>query len=240
MKRVLLIILLVTVGCTSPDSDQDGPVLNQPPEGFMALFNGHDLDGWFGHGTEDPRTLWAMPAEELEAHKDSTRDDIKEHWWVESGELVNDGEGLYLTTNQDYGDFELMLEYRTVPGADSGIYLRGVPQVQIWDTTEEGGKWDLGADKGSGGLWNNSPGAPGKDPLVLMDKPFGEWNSFRVVMRGERVSVWMNDHPVVDNAVMENYFDRSIPIFERGPIQLQTHGGEIRWRNIFIKNLSGS
>ncbi len=202
------------------------------------LFNGQDLDGWFGHGTEDPRNLWAMSPEELAAHKDSTRNNIREHWWVEDGELVNDGEGLYLTTNEDYGDFELLLEYKTVPGADSGIYLRGVPQVQIWDTTEEGGKWELGADKGSGGLWNNSAGAPGKDPLHHMDKPFGEWNSFKVRIIGERVSVWMNETLIVDDAVMENYFDRSSPIFERGPIQLQTHGGEIRWRNVFIRELS--
>mgnify|MGYP006192395349 CR=1 FL=1 len=60
-----------------------------------------------------------------------------------------------------------------LPGADSGIYLRGTPQVQIWDFTKEGGKWNLGADKGSGGLWNNSPGTAGKDPAVLADKPFG-------------------------------------------------------------------
>ena len=72
------------------------------------------------------------------------------------------------------------MEYKTVPKADSGIYLRGTPQVQIWDYTKEGAS-SHGADKGSGGLWNNSPGAPGKDPLVLADKPFGEWNTFRIV-----------------------------------------------------------
>lgn len=211
---------------------------NIPPEGFAALFNGVNLDGWYGHGTEDPRMLWAMSDDELDAHKEATRKDIREHWSVENGELVNDGNGLYLTTNEDYADFELLLEYKTVPTADSGIYLRGVPQVQIWDTTEEGGKWDIGADKGSGGLWNNSPGAPGKDPSQNMDKSFGQWNSFRIVMIGERVTVFMNGEKVVDDAVMENYFDRSIPIFETGPIQLQTHGGEIRWRNIFIREIS--
>ena len=143
----------------------------------------------------------------------------------------------YLTTNKNYGDFELTLEYKTVPGADSGIYLRGVPQVQIWDTTEEGGTWDLGADKGSGGLWNNGDGAPGKDPSKHMDKPFGEWNSFRILMIGEKVTVHFNGEKVVDAAVMETYFDRSIPIFAEGPIQLQTHGGEIRWRNVFIREI---
>jgi len=123
-----------------------------------------------------------------------------------------------------------------VPKADSGVYLRGVPQVQIWDSTDKG-KFSLGADKGSGGLWNNSAGAPGKDPLVLADKPFGEWNKFRIIIVGSRVSVWLNDKQVVDHAIMENYYDRKTAIPPRGPIQLQTHGGEIRWRNIFLREI---
>ena len=210
---------------------------NIPPEGFEALFNGKDLKGWFGHGTKDPRTLWKMSPEELKKHQEETLKDINAHWSVKDGELINDGKGLYLTTKKDYKDFELLLEYKTVPKADSGIYLRGVPQVQIWDSTEEA-KWKIGADKGSGGLWNNSKGAPGKDPLKRMDKPFGEWNKFHIIMIGERVTVYLNNEKVVDNVVMENYFDRKIPIFEKGPIQLQTHGGEIRWKNIFIREIT--
>jgi hypothetical protein len=120
----------------------------------------------------------------------------KSHWYVEGDELVNDGFGAYATTEKEYGDFELFVEYKTVAKADSGIYLRGVPQVQIWDYTEQA-KFSLGADKGSGGLWNNSPGAPGKDPLVLADKAFGEWNKFRILMVGSRVSVWLNEKLVV-------------------------------------------
>ncbi|MGC6435933.1 MAG: 3-keto-disaccharide hydrolase [Verrucomicrobiales bacterium] len=210
---------------------------NIPPEGFKALFNGKDLKGWFGHGTKDPRTLWKMSPEALKKHQEETLKDINAHWSVKDGELINDGKGLYLTTKKDYKDFELLLEYKTVPKADSGIYLRGVPQVQIWDPTEEA-KWKIGADKGSGGLWNNSKGAPGKDPLKRMDKPFGEWNKFHIIMIGERVTVYLNNEKVVDNVVMENFFDRKIPIFEKGPIQLQTHGGEIRWKNIFIREIT--
>ncbi len=236
MRRFLYLIGISLFACACSPAESPTP-LNTPPEGFTALFNGVDLDGWFGHGTQDPRVLWNMTPEQLEAHKDSTREDIRAHWRVEDGELINDGEGLFLTTNQDYGDFELLLEYKTVPNADSGIYLRGVPQVQIWDTTEEGGKWDIGADKGSGGLWNNSAGTPGKDPSHLMDRPFGEWNSFRILMIGSKVTVEMNGENVVDDAEMENYFDRNIPVFEEGPIQLQTHGGEIRWRNVFIREI---
>jgi hypothetical protein len=162
---------------------------------------------------------------------------MKGHWRVENEELINDGQGDYATTEKDYGDFEMLIEYKTVPKADSGIYLRGVPQVQIWDSTDQS-KASLGADKGSGGLWNNSPGAAGKDPLVKADKPFGEWNKFRIVMVGARVSVWLNDKQVVDHANLENYYDRKTSVPPRGPIQLQTHGGEIRWRNIFLHELT--
>ena len=108
--------------------------------------------------------------------------------------------------------------------------------MQIWDYTEEK-KFGIGADKGSGGLWNNSPGAAGKDPLVLADKPFGEWNAFKITQLGARTSVTLNGQLVVDNAIMENYWDRSSPLPAAGPIHLQTHGGEIRWRNIYVREI---
>jgi len=208
-----------------------------PPAGFTALFNGKDLAGWWGLSTEDPAKWMALAADQLAEKKKASIEDIGKHWSVENGELVNDGHGLYLSTEKNYSDFELLVDYKTVAMADSGIYLRGCPQVQIWDTTEAGGKWKIGADKGSGGLWNNSPGAPGKDPLVLADKPFGEWNSVRVIMAGDIVTVYLNGRLVVDHARLENYFDRKGALPAAGPVQLQTHGGEIRWRNVFLREI---
>ncbi len=268
MKRILLLSLLLATGGLAQAA--------KAPAGFTPLFNGKDLSGWYGWGTSDPTKLWEMSPEELAAYKKKsieggltnakgkpTGDHLNAHWSVESGELVNDGHGLYLTTDKDYGDFELMLEYKALPDGDSGIYLRGVPQVQIWDSTK-GDPRGLGQDKGSGGLWNNSKGAPGKDPSKKMDKPFGEWNSFRITMIGERVTVVFNGETVVDDAVLENFFaNRKAgylaygkqkktdaknapkkpngfmrdPVFPKGPIQLQTHGSEIRWRNVFIREI---
>jgi hypothetical protein len=211
-----------------------------PPKGFTALFNGKDLTGWHGMPHFDPYKLEAMKPEERKAQVEKWTADAKQHWTVENGELVNDGKGAYLTTDKDFGDIELLIDYKTVAKADSGIYLRATPQVQIWDFTKEGGKWDLGADKGSGGLWNNSPGAPGKDPLVLADKPFGEWNKVHVIQVGERTTVYLNDKLVVDHARMENTYwtkDRTQPLLRTGPILLQTHGGEIRWRNLSVREI---
>ena len=208
----------------------------KPPKGFVALFNGKDLTGWRGGDTFDHRKWLAMPEDERAKKDAEWTADMKKHWSAANNELINDGFGRYATTEKDYGDFELHLEYKTVPKADSGIYLRGVPQVQIWDHTNEK-EFKNGADKGSGGLWNNSAGAPGKDPLVLADKPFGQWNKFRIIMVGARVTVYLNDKLVVDHALLENYYDRKTPVPRRGPIELQTHGGEIRWRNVFIREI---
>ncbi|MCF6283998.1 MAG: DUF1080 domain-containing protein [Candidatus Hydrogenedentes bacterium] len=205
-----------------------------PPEGFTALFNGKNLEGWYGH---NPHDLVKVPAGLRYPAIASYQKLFQEHWRVEHAELVNDGHGPYCTTNNNYGDMEFRLEYKTVALADSGIYLRGTPQVQIWDTTKEGGKWDRNADKGSGGLFNNTKGTPGQLPAVHGDKPFGEWNSFKITQLGSRTTVIYNDKRVVDNAIMENYWDRTKPLPARGPIHLQTHGGEIRWRNIFVREI---
>ena len=246
-----------------------------PPEGFTALFNGTNLSGWYGWGTQDPADLWKMTPEERDAYKKKSidggltdakgndkGDHVNAHWKVENGELVNDGKGLYLTTDKDYGDFELYVDYKMLPLGDSGIYLRGIPQVQIWDFTEKDEKAvSLGKPFGSGGLWNNK-NPEGKNPLKLMDKPLGEWNTFHIKMIGERVTVTLNGEVVVKNAVLENFFaNRKAgyqaygkveakegdapkpngwmvdPIYAKGPIQLQTHGSEIRWKNVFIREI---
>ncbi|EMI16038.1 secreted protein containing DUF1080 [Rhodopirellula maiorica SM1] len=209
-----------------------------PPQGYRAIFDGKTLDGWQARPHFNPTELANMPADERDAKLSQWMTEAKQHWTIENGELVNDGKGPYLTTNDSFRDYELLLEYKTVPRADSGIYLKGTPQVQIWDSTEEA-KFKIGAGLGSGGLWNNSAGAPGKDPAKLADKPFGEWNSFKIRQIGARTSVWLNGEKVVDNAIMENYWDRKSPLAVDGPIQLQTHGGEIRWRNLFIREFSG-
>jgi hypothetical protein len=233
---------------------------NVPPSRFVALFNGKDLAGWHGMMTYDQRLYDVMTPEERQNKIAKDTADMLEHWKVEDGEMVNDGKGAYASTDRNYGDIELFVDYKMLPLGDSGIYLRGTPQVQIWDYTPNGKSRDKGADKGSGGLWNNSPGAPGKDPTVLADKPFGEWNTFRVVQTGARTSVTFNGQLVVDHATMENYFDRPAkngkypacdpvrqaiheagnranPLFASGPVQLQTHGSEIRWRNVFLREI---
>jgi hypothetical protein len=208
-----------------------------PPEGFEPIFDGKTMEGWHARPHFSPIELANMDEDAKSEKMEQWMADAKQHWSVEDGELVNDGHGAYLVTNKDYTDYELMLEYKTVARADSGIYLKGNPQVQIWDYTDEA-KFKLHANLGSGGLWNNSAGAPGKDPSELADRPFGEWNQFHIKQIGARTTVYLNGKLVVDNAIMENFWDRANPLFRSGPIELQTHGGEIRWKNIWVKELS--
>lgn len=244
---LLLTICLAAAPISAADSQSTleataAPVTTStetPPPGFKPIFDGETLDGWHARPHYDPRKLAAMDESERTTLMAEWKDQAMQHWTVQNGELINDGKGPYLVTNDDFTDYELVVDYKTVPLADSGIYLKANPQVQIWDHTNERAI-NLGADKGSGGLWNNSKGAPGKDPIALADKPFGEWNRFFIRQIGARTTVYLNDVLIVDNAIMENYWDRESPLFTNGPIELQTHGGEIRWKNIWVNELSAA
>ena len=209
---------------------------NTPPEGFTALFNGKDLSGWYGLGTFDLKKLAAMTPEDKEKFLAGELATLKEHWKVDNGELVNDGKGAYMTSDKDYTDFELHVEFKLIAKGDSGVYLKATPQVQIWDTTEES-YWKMGANKGSGGLWNNGDASSAKHPLVKADNPIGEWNTFRIIQVGARTTVYLNDKLVVDHGILENYFDKKGPLFPKGPVQLQTHGNEVRWKNIYVREI---
>ena len=238
MRNRLSITLLMSIFLAVASGVRaDDPRTRNLPQGFVPLFNGKDFAGWHGVATMDPRKFEAMTASEKAKVLANGAEDMKKHWRVEDGVIINDGQGVYLTADKDYGDVELLVDFKIGPKGDSGVYLRGTPQIQIWDFTDPDYIARLQADKGSGGLWNNSPGAPGKDPLVCADRPIGEWNTFRILQVGSRTTVYLNDKLVVDHAILENYWNRSLPIPPRGPIQLQTHDHELRWRNIAIRQI---
>src|SRR5207245_2960829 len=105
---------------------------NTPPEGFTALFNGKDLTGWQGAVAFGERGK--LSGEALEKAQKAANDKVLPHWKVEDGVLVNDGQGGNLATASDYGNIELWIDWKIEPKGDSGVYLRGMPQVQIWDS----------------------------------------------------------------------------------------------------------
>jgi len=226
LVAVILSVVLIRIGYGAQET-QAKPALNQPPKGFVALFNGKDLTGWKGLvGT--PVTRKKSTPEELSKAQGKADEAMRAHWKVVDGIICFDGKGDSLCTAKDYGDFELFVDWKIEEGGDSGIYLRGSPQVQIWDPANTG--------VGSGGLYNNKIG-PSK-PLKQADKPIGEWNTFRIIMIGQRVTVYHNDVLVVDNVIMENYWERDKPIYPLGQIELQSHSSPLYFRNIFIRDIS--
>ena len=229
LSIVSLVIVFVCLGYMATRAEAGE--LNRPPKGFVALFNGRDLAGWKGL-VGSPKSRREMSREELAKAQAKADEDMLAHWKVVDGALCFDGKGHSLCTAKDYSDFEMLVDWKIEAGGDSGIYLRGTPQVQIWDTANR----KVGAQVGSGGLYNNKKGA--SKPLKLADKPVGQWNTFRIIMTGEMVTVYLNDELVVDNVVMENYWERDKPIYPNGQIELQSHGSLLYFRNVFIREIT--
>lgn len=203
------------------------PTTQLPPKGFIALFNGKDLTGWKGL-VGDPVKRSQMSPDQLATEQARADSIMRTHWKVEDGTLAFDGDGFHhICTSKDYGDFEMLIDWQINKNGDSGLYLRGCPQVQIWDPAQ----WP----QGSGGLYNNQK-HPSK-PLKCADKPIGEWNTFRIKMIDDRVTVYLNGILIVDNVVMENYWERNKPIYPNGQIELQAHNTPLYFRNIFIKEI---
>lgn len=198
--------------------------------GFKALFNGKDLSGWKAL-VGNPITRAKMSEKALADTQITVNEKTKGDWIAKDGLLIFTGHGNNLATNEKYGDIEMYVDWKITANGDAGIYLRGTPQVQIWDTSRR----KVGAEVGSGGLYNNKI-QPSK-PLVVADNKIGEWNRFHIIMKGERVTVYLNGQLVTDNVILENYWDRSLPIFAREQIELQAHGTYVAYRNIYLREL---
>ena len=223
LSAIVPLTLLLSLACPAAAyEDRAGPKDNVPPPGFTALFNGKDLTNWQGL-IELPKRQKMSPQQRAAEQKKANAKYLP-HWTVKDGILQYDGKGQSLQTAKDYGNFELYVDWKIGPKGDSGIYLRGNPQVQIWDNLT-----------GSGGLYNNQKN-PSK-PLVVADKPVGQWNTFHIIMKGDRVTVFLNGKKVVDNTPLENYWQRGKPLPARGPIELQHHGDHLWFKNIYIKEL---
>jgi len=201
MQRIVLPFLLAGLLIGGANAgEKDG--VKEPPQGFTSLFNGKDLSAW-------------------------KNADKQPEWTIDNGLLHYTGKGgKNLATAKNYKDFEMWVDWKITKGGDSGIYLRGQPQVQIWDNEE-----------GSGGLWNNPPKSDGKVPLytgkMRKDKNVGEWNTFYIKMIGTKVTVVLNGAIVVDNAV---FLQGKIPA--EGPIELQQHGTPLWFRNVFVREIT--
>ena len=207
MRRLLVAVLIASVGFAAAALAAD----NTPPEGFTALFNGKDFTGWGGKGRK------------IAPEGDG-------HWKVEDGIIQFDGKGPDLWTVKKFKDFVLMVDWRFPPGkpGDSGIFLRGQAkaQVNIWCVP-----------MGSGEVWGYRTDGKMPDevkkactPLKKADKPVGEWNTFKITMKGEVLNVELNGEQVIKDATLPK-----VP--PEGEIALQRHGNPIDFKNIYIQEL---
>jgi len=203
--------------------------INQEP-GFISLFNGKDLSGWQGL-VGNPISRSKMTPEQLATAQAKANESARQDWVVKDGLLIFTGHGENLATVKKYRNFEMWVDWKITEKGDAGIYLRGSPQVQIWDTSRR----EVGAQVGSGGLYNNTI-HPSK-PTRVADNPIGSWNTFRIIMRGEKVTVFLNGKKVTDEVTLENYWNRQQAIFPEEQIELQAHGTYVAYRNIFLKEL---
>ncbi|MDM1295525.1 DUF1080 domain-containing protein [Sphingobacterium sp. N143] len=203
-------------------------------EGYISLFNGKDLSGWKGL-VADPIKRSKMNAKTLAKEQAKADEVMRKGWSASNGEIVFSGKGDNLATIKQYGDFEMLVDWKLenyggVEG-DAGIYLRGTPQVQIWDIANT----RVGAQVGSGGLYNNQINE--SKPLKVADNATGEWNTFKIKMVDDKVTVWLNGQLVTDNIPLENYWDRNQSIFPTEQIELQAHGSVVYYRDLFIEEI---
>jgi hypothetical protein len=199
-------------------------------DGYVDIFNNKDLTGWKGL-VGNPITRSKMDTATLSKEQQKADSIMRKGWYVKDGVLNFSGEGENICTTKQYRNFDMYVDWKIEPKGDAGIYLRGSPQVQIWDTS----RVDVGAQVGSGGLYNNQ--AHESKPLKLADNAIGEWNTFHIIMKDDKVTVYFNGVLVVDNVVLDNYWDRNLPIFPKEQIELQAHGTHVYYRDIYLKEL---
>jgi hypothetical protein len=243
--RCFTFVVLFLAG--QPFVTADGEV----EDGFTQLFNGRDLSGWIvpegdgGHwkvldGVIDYDSRSEAKGDKNLRTKDEFGDFIlKLDWRIKETSGFYDvpivlSDGSYL---KDAAGKKITIK---TPNADSGIYLRGFSKAQlnIWC-------WPLGSGEVYG-IRNPDSTSPeiraGVTPRFNADKPVGKWNTFTIIVVKDRATVLLNNHMVLENALLPG-----IP--ERGPIVLQHHGGPdkngdlrpasslVQFRNIWIKSI---
>ena len=238
-ENVIALLNKAGAALNNPDADYQRQSIRKhidemPKEkGFVAIFNGKDLTGWKGL-VEDPIKRAKMKPAELAKAQEKADEIMHRDWSVENGLLVFDGPAFdNICTVKQYGDIEMYVDWKLAQGRapDAGIYLRGTPQVQIWDAQRE----RRGVKIGSGGLFNNQ--VHPSNPLVTADNKLEEWNTFYIKMVGDRVTVKLNGILVVDDIILENYWDRSQPLPPIEQIELQAHESRVYYRNVYVKEL---
>jgi hypothetical protein len=239
------LLLLVFAGCATaqklPDLYHD-EVHGDPPflyeQGWKPLLNGKDLAGWHAEtgGAHEwfttPAVTWRRVFEPTRLHARAGAGD----------RIVNgkDGKTANLVSDATFGSFQLYVEFMLAKGSNSGVYLQGLYEIQVFDSYGFNGPLTPGD---CGGIYERDEGG-GSAPLRNASKPPGEWQSLRIwfqaAAEGKRprvLRVLLNDMLVQENVELPGPTVSHMKIAEgpRGPIMLQGDHGPVAYRNIYVK-----
>jgi hypothetical protein len=254
--RILLSIagaLLVGVGITACGGRAGAATADAAPAEFRSLFNGRDLTGWRipegdgGHwrvvdGVIDYDAMSQAPGDkDLWTEEEFGDYVMRVDWRIKEAPFINPNVPIIKPDGTHKRDEQGREIRMAVPDADSGIFPRGHPkgQANIWN-------WPTGSGEIYG--YRMDPAMPPEVraaavPRINADNDLGEWNTFEITMRGDRMSVVLNGQRVIDEARLPG-----IPA--RGPIGLQHHGHKVngqwasspslvQFRNIYVRELDG-
>jgi len=233
-----------------------GPLLprlgaQSAPAGFVSLFNGRDLTGWKIPQGDNGHWKVVNGVIDYDAESEAAKDKnlwteksfrnftLRVDWRIKATPYRSRNVRIVMPDGSDKLDENGKVIQMEVPDSDSGILLRGVgkAQVNIWC-------WPVGSGEFYGYRTDRNMPPEIKaavTPKINADRNIGEWNTFEITIRGDRVTVVLNGKTVVENAQLPG-----VP--EEGPLGLQHHGGLrdgkytgppslMQFRNIFIKEL---
>ena len=197
-------------------------------EGWKLLFDGTTLTGWRAFKSTSP------PA----------------GWKAVKGELVREASGGDLMTIEQFGDFELRLEWKVAKNGNSGIMFRVTDQAGL--TYETGPEFQIldnaGHKDGQNPMTSAGSNYAMHPPVRDVSRPVGEWNDVRLIVRGAHVEHWMNGVKLLEYELWSEDWDKrmkaskfaKMPLYgraKRGHIVLQDHGDLVWYRNVKIKPL---
>lgn len=253
--RVSLLLLFVLCGALSAQVNvNDGEDHGDPPylqeEGWKPLLNGHDLAGW--HAQDNKNNGWVTTKfVRWERLLGPTRLSGKE---APSGTMINSfaGRTNNIVTDEKFGDCELYLEFMIARGSNSGVYLQGLYEIQVFDSY---GSTEVMKSSDAGGVyhrWINEQGVGGSAPLVNASRPPGQWQSYHIWFRAPRfdasgkktenarfLRVVYNGITVQKDVDAEGPTRASMnmPEAAQNPLMLQGDHGPVAYRNIYIRSL---
>jgi hypothetical protein len=228
-------LLLAGVGCQkkqepAPDTTVPANTLSdrEQTDGWKLLFDGKTTAGWRNYG----------------------KPTISDGWKVQDGSLTRVGAGGDIITNDEFKNFELMIDWKIEPGGNSGIFWRAAedtdaiywnaPEMQVLDDAKHpDGQSPLTS---AGAAYDLYPAPPGHV------HPGGEWNTARLVVNGNHVEHWLNGFKTVEFELGSRDWDSKVAASKfkpharfgknaQGHIGLQDHGNLVAYRNIKIRVL---